>query len=128
MSTLYILIYQKEGDVHGYHFLRKYVLWPVLCIILFLIFIKQGKLSNSSYNENVKRQSYSVKVISIKKAREYYISGIDTNGYLIELVISPKWNLHTVQVGDSVIKKANSYEIRVVMKQKSIILTPELPL
>jgi hypothetical protein len=109
-------------------FLRKYALWPVLCIILFLIFIKQGKLSNSSYNENVKRQSYSVKVISIKKAREYYISGIDTNGYLIELVISPKWNLHTVQVGDSVIKKANSYEIRVVMKQKSIILTPELPL
>ena len=106
----------------------KYALWPVLCIILFLIFIKQGKLSNSSYNENVKRQSYSVKVISIKKAREYYISGIDTNGYLIELVISPKWNLHTVQVGDSVIKKANSYEIRVVMKQKSIILTPELPL
>lgn len=109
-------------------FLRKYALWPVLCIILFLIFIKQGKLSNSSYNENVKRQSYSVKVISIKKAREYYISGIDTNGYLIELVISPKWNLHTVQVGDSVIKKTNSYEIRVVMKQKSIILTPELPL
>ena len=116
---------------YGYTLFRtipKYVLWPVLCIILFLIFIKQGKLSNSSYNENVKRQSYSVKVISIKKAREYYISGIDTNGYLIELVISPKWNLHTVQVGDSVIKKANSYEIRVVMKQKSIILTPELPL
>lgn len=116
---------------YGYTLFRtipKYALWPVLCIILFLIFIKQGKLSNSSYNENVKRQSYSVKVISIKKAREYYISGIDTNGYLIELVISPKWNLHTVQVGDSVIKKANSYEIRVAMKQKSIILTPELPL
>ena len=116
---------------YGYTLFRtipKYALWPVLCIILFLIFIKQGKLSNSSYNENVKRQSYSVKVISIKKAREYYISGIDTNRYLIELVISPKWNLHTVQVGDSVIKKANSYEIRVVMKQKSIILTPELPL
>ena len=116
---------------YGYTLFRtipKYALWPVLCIILFLIFIRQGKLSNSSYNENVKRQSYSVKVISIKKAREYYISGIDTNGYLIELVISPKWNLHTVQVGDSVIKKANSYEIRVVMKQKSIILTPELPL
>ena len=116
---------------YGYTLFRtipKYALWPVLCIILFLIFIKQGKLSNSSYNENVKRQSYSVKVISIKKAREYYISGIDTNGYLIELVISPKWNLHTVQVGDSIIKKANSYEIRVVMKQKSIILTPELPL
>ena len=116
---------------YGYTLFRtipKYALWPVLCIILFLIFIKQGKLSNSSYNEDVKRQSYSVKVISIKKTREYYISGIDTNGYLIELVISPKWNLHTVQVGDSVIKKANSYEIRVAMKQKSIILTPELPL
>ena len=108
-------------------FLRKYALWPVLCVILFLI-IKQGKLSNHSYNEDVKRQSYSVKVISIKKTREYYISGIDTNGYLIELVISPKWNLRTVQVGDSVIKKANSYEIRVVTRQKSIILTPELPL
>ena len=128
MSTLYVLIYEKEEDVHGYHFLRKYALWPVLCVILFLIFIKQGKLSNSSYNEDVKRQSYSVKVISIKKAREYYISGIDTNGYFIELVISPKWNLRTVQVGDSVIKKANSYEIRVVTRQKSIILTPELPL
>lgn len=121
----------EDMENYGYTLFRtipKYALWPVLCIILFLIFIKQGKLSNSSYNENVKRQSYSVKVISIKKAREYYISGIDTNGYLIELVISPKWNLHTVQVGDSVIKKANSYEIRVVMKQKSIILTPELPL
>ena len=121
----------EDMENYGYTLFRtipKYALWPVLCIILFLIFIKQGKLSNSSYNENVKRQSYSVKVISIKKAREYYISGIDTNGYLIELVISPKWNLHTVQVGDSVIKKANSYAIRVVMKQKSIILTPELPL
>ena len=66
--------------------------------------------------------------MSIKKVREYYVYGTDKKGQILKLVISPKWNLHTVQVGDSVIKKANSYEIRVVMKQKSIILTPELPL
>ena len=109
-------------------FFKKYILWPVLCVILFFMSIKQDKLSNISYNEDVKKQYYSVKVIGIKESREYYVNGIDSEGHLIELVISSKWNLHMVHVGDSIIKKANSWKIRLVTKQKSIILTPELPL
>lgn len=53
-------------------------------------FLKQGELSNSSYNENVKKQSYSVKVMDIKKIREYYVNGIDTKRRLIKLVILSK--------------------------------------
>ena|SRR5574344_2875583 len=128
MPILHVLIYQRKEEIHGYHFFKKYILWPVLCVILFFISIKQDKLSNISYNEDVKKQYYSVKVIGIKESREYYVNGIDSEGHLIELVISSKWNLHIVHVGDSIIKKANSWEIRLVTKQKSIILTPELPL
>ena len=56
----------------------KHALWAIICIVLFLIFIKQEELSNSTYNEDVKKESYSVKVMSIKKVREYYVTGIDT--------------------------------------------------
>lgn len=108
--------------------LKKYVLWPIFCVILFFIFIKQGKLDNFSYNENVKKQSFCVKVISIKKVREYYVKGIDMRGHFVKLVISPKWNLQTVHVGDSLIKKENSYEIKIITKHKTIIPPPELPL
>src|SRR5574344_925376 len=121
-------IFLKKYILWSVFFLKKYILWPVLCVILFFMSIKQDKLSNISYNEDVKKQYYSVKVIGIKESREYYVNGIDSEGHLIELVISSKWNLHIVHVGDSIIKKANSWEIRLVTKQKSIILTPELPL
>lgn len=84
-------------------FLRKRILWPMFCVILFFILIKQGDLSNNSYNQNIKEQSYCVKVMSIKKVREYYVYGIDRKGQILKLVISPKWDLHTVQVGDSLI-------------------------
>ena len=107
---------------------RKHALWAIICIVLFLIFIKQGELSNSTYNEDVKKESYSVKVMSIKKVREYYVTGIDTQGRHRKLVISPKWNLREVQVGDSMIKNANSYDIKIITSKKSITLTPELPL
>ena len=100
----------------------------MFCVILFFIFMKQDDLSNNSYNQYVKGQSYCVKVLSIKKEREYYVYGIDSKGKILKLVISPKWNLHTVQVGDSLIKKRNSFDIKLVSKHKSIILTPELPL
>ena len=109
-------------------FLRKRILWSMFCVILFFILIKQGDLSNNSYNQNIKEQSYCVKVMSIKKVREYYVYGIDRKGQILKLVISPKWDLHTVQVGDSLIKKRNSFDIKLVSKHKSIILTPELPL
>ena len=109
-------------------FLRKRILWSMFCVILFFIFIKQDDLSNNSYNQYVKGQSYCVKVMSIKKVREYYVYGIDSKGKILKLVISPKWDLHTVQVGDSLIKKRNSFDIKLVSKHKSIILTPELPL
>ena len=89
---------------------KKYALQAIICIVLFLIFIKQEELSNSTYNEDVKKESYSVKVMSIKKVREYYVTGIDTQGRHRKLVISPKWNLREVQVGDSMIKNANSYD------------------
>ena len=107
---------------------RKHALWAIICIVLFLIFIKQGELSNSTYNEDVKKESYSVKVMSIKKVREYYVTGIDTQGRHRKLVISPKWNLREVQVGESLIKDANSYDIKIITSKKSITLTPELPL
>ena len=108
--------------------LRRRILWPMFCVILFFIFIKQDDLSNNSYNQYVKGQSYCVKVLSIKKVREYYIYGIDRKRQILKLVISPKWDLHTVQVGDSLIKKRNSFDIKLVSKHKSIILIPELPL
>ena len=108
--------------------LRKRFLWPMFCVILFFIFIKQDDLSNNSYNQYVKGQSYCVKVLSIKKVREYYVYGIDRKGQILKLVISPKWHLHTVQVGDSLIKRRNSFDIKLVSKHKSIILTPDLPL
>ena len=108
--------------------LRKRFLWPMFCVILFFIFIKQDDLSNNSYNQNIKVQSYCVKVMSIKKAREYYVYGIDRKGQILKLDISSKWDLHTVQVGDSLIKKRNSFDIKLVSKHKSIILTPDLPL
>lgn len=109
-------------------FLRRRILWPMFCVILFFIFIKQDDLSNNSYNQNIKEQSYCVKVMSIKKVREYYVYGIDRKGQILKLVISPKWDLHTVQVGDSLIKKRNSFDIKLVSKNKSRILIPELPL
>lgn len=109
-------------------FLRKRILWPMFCVILFFILIKHDDLSNNSYNQYVKEQSYCVKVMSIKKVREYYVSGIDRKGQILKLVISSKWDLHTVQVGDSLIKKRNSFDIKLVSKHKSINLTPELPL
>ena len=109
-------------------FLRKRILWSMFCVILFFMFIKQGDLSNNSYNQNIKEQSYCVKVMSIKKVREYYVYGTDRKGQPLKLVISSKWNLHTVQVGDSLIKRRNSFDIKLVSKYKSIILTPELPL
>ena len=108
--------------------LRKRFLWSMFCVILFFILIKQGNLSNSSYNQNIKEQSYCVKVMSIKKVREYYVYGIDRKGQILKLVISPKWDLHTVQVGDSLIKRRNSFDIKLVSKNKSRILIPELPL
>ena len=108
--------------------LRKRFLWSMFCVILFFIFIKQDKLSNSTYNQNIKEQSYCVKVMSIKKVREYYVYGTDRNGQILKLVISPKWDLHTVQVGDSLIKRRNSFDIKLVSKNKSRILIPELPL
>lgn len=108
--------------------LRKRFLWSIFCIVLFFIFIKQDKLSNSTYNQNIKEQSYCVKVISIKKVREYYVYGTDRKGQPLKLVISSKWNLHTVQVGDSLIKRRNSFDIKLVSKNKSRILIPELPL
>ena len=108
--------------------LRKRFLWSIFCVVLFFIFIKQDKLSNSTYNQNIKVQSYCVKVMSIKKAREYYVYGIDRKGLPHKLVISSKWNLHTVQVGDSLIKRRNSFDIKLVSKNKSRFLTPELPL
>ena len=100
----------------------------MFCVILFFILIKQGNLSNNSYNQNIKEQSYCVKVMSIKKVREYYVYGIDRKGQILKLVISPKWHLHTVQVGDSLIKRRNSFDIKLVSKNKSRILIPELPL
>ena len=108
--------------------LRKRFLWSIFCIVLFFIFIKQDKLSNSTYNQNIKEQSYCVEVTSIKKAREYYVYGTDRKGQPLKLVISSKWNLHTVQVGDSLIKRRNSFDIKLVSKNKSRILIPELPL
>ena len=109
--------------------LRKRILWPMFCVILFFIFIKQDDLSNNSYNQYVKGQSYCVKVLGIKKeAREYYVYGIDRKGQILKLGISSKWDLHTVQVGDSLIKKRNSFDIKLVSKNKSRILIPELPL
>ncbi len=108
--------------------LRKRFLWSIFCIVLFFIFIKQDKQNNNSYNQNIKAQSYCVKVTSIKKAREYYVYGTDRKGQPLKLVISSKWNLHTVQVGDSLIKRRNSFDIKLVSKNKSRILTPELPL
>ena len=109
--------------------LRRRILWPMFCVILFFIFIKQDDLSNNSYNQYVKGQSYCVKVLSIKKeARKYYVYGIDRKGQILKLGISSKWDLHTVQVGDSLIKKRNSFDIKLVSKHKSIILIPELPL
>lgn len=107
---------------------KKHALWAIICIVLFFIFLKQGELNNSSYNEDVKKQSYSVKVMSIKKVREYYVTGIDTQGHHRKLVISPKWNLREVQVGDSMIKNANSYDIKIISSKKSTTITPELPL
>ena len=109
-------------------FLRKRILWSMFCVILFFILIKQGDLSNNSYNQNIKEQSYCVKVMSIKKVREYYVYGIDRKGQILKLGISSKWDLHTVQVGDSLIKKRNSFDIKLVSKNKSRILIPELPL
>ena len=108
--------------------LRKRFLWSIFCVVLFFIFIKQDKLSNSTYNQNIKEQSYCVKVISIKKVREYYVYGTDRKGQPLKLVISSKWNLHTVQVGDSLIKEKNSFDIKLVSKNNSRILTPELTL
>ena len=93
-------------------FLRRRILWPMFCVILFFIFIKQDDLSNNSYNQYVKGQSYC----------------IDRKGQILKLGISSKWDLHTVQVGDSLIKKRNSFDIKLVSKHKSIILIPELPL
>ena len=110
-------------------FLRRRILWPMFCVILFFIFIKQDDLSNNSYNQNIKEQSYCMKVLSIKKeARKYYVYGIDRKGQILKLGISSKWDLHTVQVGDSLIKKRNSFDIKLVSKNKSRILIPELPL
>ena len=100
----------------------------MFCLILFFILIKQEDLSNNSYNQNIKEQSYCVKVMSIKKVREYYVYGIDRKGQILKLGISSKWDLHTVQVGDSLIKKRNSFDIKLVSKNKSRILIPELPL
>ena len=109
-------------------FLRRRILWPMFCVILFFIFIKQDDLSNNSYNQYVKGP-YCVKVLSIKKeARKYYVYGIDRKGQILKLGISSKWDLHTVQVGDSLIKKRNSFDIKLVSKNKSRILIPELPL
>ena len=108
--------------------LRKRFLWSIFCVVLFFIFIKQDKQNNKSYNQNIKAQSYCVKVMSIKKAREYYVYGIDRKGQILKLGISSKWDLHTVQVGDSIIKRRNSFDIKLVSKDKSRILTPELPL
>ena len=108
--------------------LRKRFLWSMFCVILFFIFIKQDKLSNSTYNQNIKEQSYCVKVMSIKKVREYYVYGTDRKEQILKLVIYPKWDLHTVQVGDSLIKRRNSFDIKLVSKNKSRILIPELPL
>ena len=109
--------------------LRKRFLWSMFCVILFFIFIKQDDLSNKSYNQYVKGQSYCVKVLSIKKeARKYYVYGIDRKGQILKLGISSKWDLHTVQVGDSLIKRRNSFDIKLVSKNKSRILIPELPL
>ena len=108
--------------------LRKRFVWSIFCVVLFFIFIKQDKLSNSTYNQNIKEQSYCVKVISIKKVREYYVYGTDRKGQPLKLVISSKWDLHTVQVGDSLIKRRNSFDIKLVSKNKSRILIPELPL
>lgn len=85
--------------------LRKRFVWSIFCVVLFFIFIKQDKLSNNTYNQNIKEQSYCVKVISIKKIREYYVYGTDRKGQPLKLVISSKWDLHTVQVGDSLIKR-----------------------
>lgn len=108
--------------------LRKRFVWSIFCVVLFFIFIKQDKLSNSTYNQNIKEQSYCVKVISIKKVCEYYVYGTDRKGQPLKLVISSKWDLHTVQVGDSLIKRRNSFDIKLVSKNKSRILIPELPL
>ena len=108
--------------------LRKRFLWSIFCVVLFFIFIKQDKQNNKSYNQNIKAQSYCVKVMSIKKAREYYVYGIDRKGQILKLDISSKWDLHTVQVGDSLIKRRNSFDIKLVSKNKSRILIPELPL
>ena len=108
--------------------LRKRFVWSIFCVVLFFIFIKQDKLSNNTYNQNIKEQSYCVKVISIKKIREYYVYGTDRKGQPLKLVISSKWDLHTVQVGDSLIKRRNSFDIKRVSKNKSRILIPELPL
>ena len=95
-------------------FLRRYILWGGLCLILFLVFTNNDKLNNSRYNEDVKE--------------EYYIKGIDDKGHLINIVISPKWDLHMIEIGDSLIKERNSYKIKVIKKHRTITLIPELPL
>ena len=95
-------------------FLRRYILWGGLCLILFLVFTNNDKLNNSRYNEDVKE--------------EYYIKGFDDKGHLINIVISPKWDLHMIEIGDSLIKERNSYKIKVIKKHRTIILIPELPL
>ena len=66
--------------------LRKRFVWSIFCVVLFFIFIKQDKLSNNTYNQNIKEQSYCVKVISIKKIREYYVYGTDRKGQPLKLV------------------------------------------
>lgn len=109
-------------------FLRRYILWGGLCLILFLVFTNNDKLNNSRYNEDVKEQYYKIKVLNLKKVREYYIKGIDDKGHLINIVISPKWDLHMIEIGDSLIKEKNSYKIKVIKKHRTIILIPELPL
>ena len=96
-------------------FLRRYILWGGLCLILFLVFTNNDKLNNSRYNEDVKEQYYKIKVL-------------DEKGHLINIVISPKWDLHMIEIGDSLIKERNSYKIKVIKKHRTIILIPELPL
>ena len=62
-------------------FLRRRIFMANVLCYLFFIFIKQDDLSNNSYNQNIKEQSYCVKVLSIKKeARKYYVYGIDRKG------------------------------------------------
>lgn len=100
----------------------------IFCTAFFIAAHQLDEQSNAEYNERVKKESYRVKVCKIKRERYYEVVG-DSLGHLKDLTISPFWNLHAVQPGDSLIKKPNSFEIRIVSKGKPVTVTPsQLPL